>query len=117
MEAHHHPAGAEISEAAVRLLREFTGRGPTKARTTINHDTVMIVLGDTLTKAERALVENGKQDSVIKLRHDFQMVMKNDLVGIVEGAVERKVVAFMSANHIDPDMAVEIFVLQPDGRT
>jgi uncharacterized protein YbcI len=44
------PAAA-ISRGAVQLLREYTGRGPTKARTTINHDSVMIVLGDTLTRA------------------------------------------------------------------
>jgi uncharacterized protein YbcI len=113
MEAQHH-AGAKISEAAVRLLREYTGRGPTKARTTINHDTVMVIFGDTLTKAERALVANDKEDSVIQLRHDFQMVMRDDFVEIVEHELGRKVIAFMSANHIEPDMAVEIFVLQPE---
>ena len=114
MEAHH-PAGAAISQASVRLFREYTGRGPTKARTMINQDTVMVVFGDTLTKGERALVENGKGDRVNELRHDFQMVMRDDLVGIVEGALERKVIAFMSPNHIDPDTAVEVFVLQPEG--
>jgi hypothetical protein len=27
--------------------------------------------------------------------------------------VERKVIAFMSENHVDPDMAAEVFVLEP----
>ena len=49
----------------------------------------MVVFGDTLTKAERALVANGKEDSVTELRHEFQMVMKDDLVGIVEDALDR----------------------------
>ena len=39
--------------------------------------------------------------------------MRNDLVGIVEGQLDRKVIAFMSQNHIDPDLAVEVFVLEP----
>jgi predicted naringenin-chalcone synthase len=60
-------------------------------------------------------VDNGKTDKVIELRHDFQMVMREDLIGIVERQLERKVIAFMSQNHIDPDLAVEVFVLQPDG--
>jgi uncharacterized protein YbcI len=106
------PAAA-ISASAVRLLREYTGRGPTKARTTINHDAVMIVLGDTLTRGERMLVDSGKGDRVLQLRHDFQLVMRDELVGAVEGALERKVSAFMSQNHINPDLAVEIFVLEP----
>jgi hypothetical protein len=39
--------------------------------------------------------------------------MRDDLVAVVERATERKVVAFMSQNHIDPDLAVEVFVLEP----
>jgi uncharacterized protein YbcI len=107
-------ASSAISEAAVRLLREYTGRGPTRSRTTINHDSVMIVLGDTLTKGERKLVENGKADRVTSLRHDFQMVMRDDLVSAVEQNTDRKVIAFMSANHVEPDLAVEVFVLEPE---
>jgi len=55
------PAG-EISRRAVQLLRQYTGRGPTKARTVINHDSVMILMGDTLTTGERSLAESGKAD-------------------------------------------------------
>jgi hypothetical protein len=59
------------------------------------------------------LVAHGKADRVTQVRHDFQMVMKDDLVGAVEGALDRKVIAFMSTNHVDPDLAVEVFVLEP----
>ena len=104
---------AEISDGAVRVLQEYTGRGPTRSRTTINDDSVVIVFGDTLTKGECKLVENGNSERVLQLRHDFQMAMRDDLVGLVEGATERKVIAFMSQNHIDPDLGVEVFVLEP----
>ena len=105
---------SQICDAAVRLLREYTGRGPTKAKATINGDSVMVLLGDTLTRGERQLVATGKGDRVLQLRHDFQMVMRDELVEAVENAVGRKVIAFMSQNHIDPDLAVEIFILQPE---
>jgi uncharacterized protein YbcI len=104
---------ADISRAAVQLLREYTGRGPTKAKTLINGDVVTVVLADTLTKGERKLVEDGRQERVLQLRHDYQLVMREDLVAVVERQLGRKVIAFMSQNHIDPDMAAEIFLLEP----
>lgn len=63
---------AQISNQAVRLLREHTGRGPTKARTTITDDHVMIVMADTLTVGERTLVDSGNEDRVLQVRGDFQ---------------------------------------------
>ena len=54
---------------------------------------------------------------MIRLRHDFQLAMRDDLVAIVERQLDRKVMAFMSQNHIDPDLAVEVFVLEPDAAT
>ena len=104
---------AMISTSAVQLLHEFTGRGPTKAKTLIHEDLVTVVLADTLTRGEQKLVDNGKTDKVIELRHDFQMVMREDLIGIVERQLERKVIAFMSQNHVNPDLAIELFVLEP----
>ena len=106
-------ANSDICDAVVRLLREYTGRGPTKAKATINDDSVMVLLGDTLTRGEQRLVATGKADRVLQLRHDFQMVMRDELVGAVEHTLDRKVIAFMSQNHIDPDLAVELFVLEP----
>ena len=106
-------SAATISAAAVQLLREYTGRGPTRSRTMINQDSVMVLLGDTLTRGERKLVESGQAERVLELRHDYQLVMRDELVKAVEDTLERKVIAFMSQNHIDPDLAVEVFVLEP----
>jgi uncharacterized protein YbcI len=105
---------SQICDTAVQLLREYTGRGPTKAKATINGDSVMLVLGDTLTRGERRLAATGKAERVLQLRHDFQMVMRDELVEAVEDATGRKVIAFMSQNHIDPDLAVEVFILEPE---
>jgi uncharacterized protein YbcI len=103
----------EINNGAVRVLRQYTGRGPTQARTVIDRNSVTILLTDALTPAERVLAENGKADHVIKTRHELQVLMRDDFVKLVEEALDRKVIAFMSANHIDPDMGVEVFVLEP----
>jgi uncharacterized protein YbcI len=108
---------AMISTSAVQLLHEYTGRGPTKAKTVISEDLVTILVADTLTRGERKLVDNDDADEVLQLRHHYQRIMRADLVAVVESQLKRKVIAFMSQNHIDPDLAVEVFVLQPTETT
>jgi uncharacterized protein YbcI len=104
---------AAISNAVVRITSEYTGRGPTKARTTISQDVIVVVMADTMLKAERLLVEKGESETVLGLRKKFQSAMREDLVATVEEHTGRKVAAFMSDNHIDPDMGVEVFALEP----
>lgn len=94
-------------------MREFTGRGPTKAKTYINHDMVTVVLQDVLTKGEHSLVGDGLAGNVLHTRQLYQHTMRHELTASVEHLTGRAVIAFMSANHIDPDMAVETFVLAP----
>jgi uncharacterized protein YbcI len=102
-----------ISNAVVKCTRDYTGRGPTKARTVIANDLIVTRMDDTLTKGERSLTDSGKGDMVLDIRRCFQMTMREALVAHIEELTGRKVVAFMSDNHIEPDMAVEIFVLEP----
>jgi uncharacterized protein YbcI len=102
---------AAISTAVVHVFSEHTGRGPTRARTTIDGTTVVVILQDSMTKAERSLVEAGKDAEVLQLRRSFQETMRDDLVAVIERLTASRVNAFMSANHIAPDMAAEIFLL------
>jgi uncharacterized protein YbcI len=104
---------AAISSLVVRLMSEYTGRGPTKARTYITDDVITTVLGDTLTKGERSLVRDGEAARVLDMRKAYQRTMREDLVGGVQDIVGREVLAFLSDNHIDPDFAVETFILAP----
>ncbi len=106
---------ANISNSAVRLIAEYTGRGPTRARTTISGPWVFITLEDTLTKGERQLVAHGFGDSVLHTRRQYQRVMRVELEAAVEQHTGRRVVAFMSENHIEPDVALEAFLLEPNG--
>ncbi len=106
---------AAISNHVVRTMSDYTGRGPTKARTHIHDDVVTVLLQDTLTKGERSLVGDDLDGLVLTMRKAFQSTMGQDLIDGVEDILGRKVIAFMSDNHIDPDCAVEVFVLAPAG--
>jgi uncharacterized protein YbcI len=106
-----------ISKETVRLMAEYTGRGPTRARTTISNRWVFVTLEDTLTKGERQLIANGHSDAVLATRKRFQEVMRPELEAAVTRHLGRPVVAFMSDNHIDPDVAIEVFMLDDDGET
>jgi uncharacterized protein YbcI len=102
-----------ISSATVRMLREYTGRGPTKARTYITEDLISVVLQDTLTMGEKSLVRDGHADLVLSTRKAFQQTMGPQLIAAVQELSGRKVLAFLSDNHIDPDVAIESFLLSP----
>jgi uncharacterized protein YbcI len=110
------PLSLAISNLIVGLLREYTGRGPTKARTTIRDNVVVVVLEQTLTKGEQSLVTKGREDKVLDIRHEFQNAMRDECSKKVAELTGRTVVAFLSANHIDPDIGVEIFMLDESPR-
>jgi uncharacterized protein YbcI len=107
------PLAAAISTTVVRALARATGRGPTKARTTLGENGVFVVLEDTLTRGEQTLNDAGDAEAVLDLRRRWQRVMEKDLSREIEVLTGRTVVGFMSDNHIDPDLAVEVFVLAP----
>jgi uncharacterized protein YbcI len=100
-----------LSNAIVALIREYTGRGPTKARTSIRDNVVLVMLEQTLSKGEQVLVKKGRIDQVLALRHEYQEAMREESSARVAELTGRNVIAFMSANHVDPDLASEIYVL------
>jgi uncharacterized protein YbcI len=103
---------ASISTAVVHMLAERTGKGPTKAKTTLGENGVFVVLEDTLTKGERNLADAGQEASVLNTRRLWQRVMREEMSSVVEELTGRRVVGFLSDSHIDPDLAVEVFVLE-----
>jgi uncharacterized protein YbcI len=102
-----------ISREMVKLMRKTAGRGPTKARTTIGRDHVLVMFQETLTEGERVLVENGMENKVLSLRSGYQQVLRDEAVALIQGTLGRRVVGFMSTNHFNPDLAAELFVLDP----
>ncbi len=106
---------AAISNTVVRALTRTTGRGPTKAKTTLGENGVFVVLQDTLTRGEQVLADAGESVAVLDLRRRWQRVMQADVSLEIEQLTGRRVIGFMSDNHIDPDLAVEVFILEPPG--
>ena len=106
----------EISNAMVRLYKEAFGRGPTKARTEFSGpDTLVVILESSLTVAERNLVAMGEDQRLREARLFFQYALEDQFRAIVEQALGRRTVAFISG--IDPrrDVATELFTLEPAG--
>ena len=111
------PAGSELSEiskAIVQLQKQFFGKGPMKARTSwAGDDALICLLGGGFTPVEQTLYESGRQEAVMSMRKAFQDAMESRMREEIERLIGRKVVAFMSAAHQDPDLSAEIFVLEP----
>lgn len=108
-------ASREISRAMVGLYKEYAGRGPTVAKTYIHDDLVVCVLHDTLTRGEQTLTSQGKAEDVRALRRSFQALFRERATREIERIIGRPVAAFLSDHAVEPDCAVEVFVLEPAG--
>ena len=108
-------AGAlsEVTRDLVRLHSEYYGKGPTKARSYMINDTLISFLEGGFTTVETTLIDDGKSEAVHEMRRSFQMAMEDRFREVVERATRRNVIAYMSQIHTDPDMAVELFVMEP----
>jgi uncharacterized protein YbcI len=104
----------DISTAMVGLYKEHYGEGPTRCRTYLHPDLVIVVLGGGYSAAEQTLWEAGKWYEVRQARLLWQDSMQAKFIGAIEEQTGRKVAAFMSANRQDPDLAVEMFVLEAE---
>lgn len=103
---------AALTSALVGIHNEQLGRGPRSAYS-FHHDNVVVtIMNEVMTKAEQTLTATGQGRSVSDTRHLYQEAMKDEFVAAVERLTGRKVAAFVSGNHLDPDVAVEIFILE-----
>ena len=107
------PVAADISNAVVRLVREHFGRGPTQAKTLVHDDVVVTVMRGGYTHAEKTLYQAGKGEIVEEGRRAMQDVFEREMTAAIEQLTGREVEAFLSANHYDPDVTVEMFLLKP----
>jgi uncharacterized protein YbcI len=107
---------ATISNEIVRLQAEYYGKGPTRAKTYIVEDLVVVVLEESFTRAEKTLADRGERDAIQHIRRRFQQQMADSFTSIVEQATGRKVKTFLSETNVDDDVSVETFLLA-DERT
>jgi uncharacterized protein YbcI len=102
-----------ISDGLVALLKEFYGRGPTRAKAYYQDDLVVCVLRGGFSRVEQTLLAGGRGTAVIQQRMEFQEFMRERFEAVIEQATRRKVIGFMSGNQQHPDMMCEVFILAP----
>ena len=107
-------ARGNISRRIVQLHKEYYGKGPTRAKTYFAEDLVIVLLGGGFTKVEETLLHEGRGDAVIDQRMQFQEVMVDRFREVISEETGRKVLAFMSGSHQEPDLLLEAFVLEPE---
>ena len=106
---------AAISTRIVAILREHYGRGPMKAKTYALDDIIVVVMrGSGFTPLEQTIMNSGEPGRVVAMREDFQRVMAERYKSTIFELTGRRVVAFLSQAHVEPDITVEMFFI--DGR-
>lgn len=103
---------AEISNRIVAILREHYGRGPMKAKTYALDDIIVVVMrGSGFTALEQTIMDSGQPQRIVDMRHNFQHMMTKRYTDTIEELTGRKVLAFLSQAHVDPDLTLEIFFI------
>jgi uncharacterized protein YbcI len=102
---------AAVTREVVRIHTAAIGRGPRKSYSFHNGDTLVTVLLEVLTRAERNLLAYDEGEAVLAMRRLSQRAMTEELKAAVARLTGRAVTAFMCDNHLDPDMAIQVFVL------
>ncbi|HEX8066443.1 MAG TPA: Na-translocating system protein MpsC family protein [Thermoleophilaceae bacterium] len=102
-----------ITNGLVHIMSQYTGRGPTRARTTVNTNVVVAVFHETLTKAEQNLVAAGNVEAVEFMRTSFDRLLRSEAISLVEGILERKVVSMLTDVDPDANIALQAFILDP----
>jgi uncharacterized protein YbcI len=101
-----------ISNSIVAIIREHYGRGPMKAKTYVLDDLVVVVMrGSGFTALEQTIMDDDGADRVVAMRHDFQRLMAGRYTDAIAGLTGREVVAFLSQAHVEPDVTIEIFLM------
>ncbi len=102
---------AALTDELVGIQTGYLGRGPKTAFTFHRGNVVVTMMHDLLTKAEKILAQTGGHREVTIAHGLFRQQMEGDLRAVVERLTGRRVLAFLGANHTDPDVAAVIFIL------
>ena len=113
LERHAGPLRQQLANATMALYKRHYGKGPSDCRAYLEPDMVVLVLNGGYTAAEATLFEAGKWHDVRHARLVWQDSMEARFIETIERLTGRTVKTFMSANHQDPDVSVELFLLDP----
>jgi uncharacterized protein YbcI len=111
----HHTPLQELSNAMVALHRDLFGRGPAEAKSAISAGMAVCMLRDIYTPLERRLIEGGRGDEVLQLRFANQRLCEEEIKQVAADVLGRPIQAALSSFHVNPDLAIEFFLLGPAG--
>ena len=108
---------AAVTAAMIELHQRYHHRQPVTAKTLLmGGDLLACVMGDVYTDVEKTMIELQRTTIVQETRSVFQYAMQQRFIDAVERLSGRRVLAFISNHHVGPDMEIELFLLEPDGR-
>jgi uncharacterized protein YbcI len=106
---------ADVSNAIVRIHKQFYGKGPVRARAHLSEDLLTVILEGGFTRSEQTLHDHGHEREVMSSRLAMQHSVESEFRTAIETIMYRSVRSFMSANDPANDLQAEIFVLHPRG--
>lgn len=108
---HGHGPQAAISREVVGLLKDLVGRGPTRSKTYLHSDCVVLLLREGHTRSEDTMFQAGAGRGVAQARVDMSQAIRGPLIEVIERHTGRQVAGFMSSSQQSPDLLSFVFVL------
>jgi uncharacterized protein YbcI len=104
-----------VTDSMVAMHKRYYHRAPVTAKTQLlGGDLLACVLGGIYTDVEKTMIELQRTTMVQETRSAFQTAMQHKFIAAVERLSGRDVLAFISNQHVGPDMEIELFMLEPD---
>lgn len=102
-----------VTDAMVTLHERYFHRTPVTAKTQmLGDDLLACVLGGIYTDVEKTMIELQRSTVVQETRSAFQTAMQRRFIAAVERLTGRDVLAFISNQHVGPDIEIELFMLR-----
>jgi uncharacterized protein YbcI len=104
---------AAISNTVVRVHKQLYGKGPTKARTHLWENLLVVVLEGGLLRSEQTLRDRGRAEAVIDTRFVMQAAIEPELRAAIESELRQRVGSFMNALDPHDELEVLLCTLEP----
>jgi uncharacterized protein YbcI len=104
----------DISNAVVKVHKDFHGKGPTKARSHLSQNLITVLLEGGFTRSEETLHAHGHHREVAESRQAMRKAIEPELCRVVETITGRSVRSYMSANDPAMGLQVDVFVLDAE---
>jgi uncharacterized protein YbcI len=103
-----------VTDAMIALHEHYHHRVPVTAKTLLlSDDLLACVMGGVYTDVEKTMIELQRSATVQETRSAFQSAMEHKFIAAVERLSGRDVLAFISNQHVGPDIEIELFMLKP----